>query len=280
VISALLFSRYRLKQRSNVQLQKAFENLKETQQQLIQQEKLASLGQMTAGIAHEIQNPLNFVINFSSVSKELVTELETATSDKEKNELMNMLKDNLTKIEYHGVRSDQIVKAMMMHSRTGTGEKAIADMNALCEEMINLASYSNTLENPGFNCKMERVFSPALPAMWIVPQDISKVILNLLNNALYAVREKKSDAKISVSTQRSGDGIKITVKDNGPGISVLDRGKIFQPFFTTKPAGEGTGLGLSISFDIIKAHGGEMKLNSPPEGGAEFVVILPMQNLK
>jgi two-component system NtrC family sensor kinase len=280
VISALLFSRYQLKQRNNVQLQTAFENLKETQQQLVQQEKLASLGQMTAGIAHEIQNPLNFVINFSSVSKELVTELEAATSSQEKVELMNMLKDNLSKIEFHGIRSDQIVKAMMMHSRTGPGEKAIADMNALCEEMINLASYSNTLENPGFNCRIERAFSPALPATWIVPQDISKVILNLLNNAFYAVREKRNDAKISVMTEQTGDTIKITVKDNGPGVSVVDREKIFQPFFTTKPAGEGTGLGLSISFDMIKAHGGEMKLNSPAEGGAEFIVILPITERK
>jgi two-component system NtrC family sensor kinase len=278
VISALLFSRYQLKQRNNVQLQNAFENLKETQQQLVQQEKLASLGQMTAGIAHEIQNPLNFVINFSSVSKELVAELEAATSAQEKAELMNMLKDNLAKIEYHGVRSDQIVKAMMMHSRSGPGEKAIADMNALCEEMINLANYSNTLENPGFNCRIERSFSPALPATWIVPQDVSKVILNLLNNAFYAVREKKNDAKISVMTEQIGDTIKITVKDNGPGVSTLDREKIFQPFFTTKPAGEGTGLGLSISFDMIKAHGGDMKLNSPAEGGAEFIVILPVTN--
>ena len=276
VVSVLLLSLYRVKQRSNVQLKRALENLKETQQQLVQQEKLASLGQMTAAIAHEIKNPLNFVINFSSLSRDLVGELETATPG-EQREIIAMLKENLAKIEHHSSRSDQVVKAMLMHSRTGSAERVPTDINALCKEMMSLAAHSSKLEDPGFSFTMDSSFSPALPALRIVPQEISRVILNLLDNAIYAVKQEGTTPKITLSTQRSGDAALIVIKDNGPGIPVADREKIFQPFFTTKPSGKGTGLGLSISYDIVKAHGGEIRINAPAEGGTEFIVELPVK---
>ena len=266
------------------EIEKAYNELKTTQQQLIQSEKMASLGELTAGIAHEIQNPLNFVNNFSEVNKELVDELksELATGNMQSaNEIADDIKDNSEKINHHGKRADAIVKGMLQHSRISSGIKEPTDINALCEEYLRLSYHGLRAKDKSFNATMRTDFDDTIGNINIIPQDIGRVVLNLINNAFYAVDEKKKqngdgyEPTVTVSTSKNNGKIEIKVKDNGNGIpqKVLD--KIFQPFFTTKPTGQGTGLGLSLSYDIVKAHGGELKVETKEGEGSEFVISIP-----
>jgi len=275
---------------TNAALQKSLEELRAAQAQLIQSEKMASLGELTAGIAHEIQNPLNFVNNFSEVSTELVDEMNEEIDNgnlAEAKEIANDLKLNLEKINHHGKRAGDIVKGMLQHSRTSSGQKELTDINALTDEYLRLAYHGHRATDKTFNAKLKTDFDKTIGTINIIPQDIGRVILNLITNAFYAVDEKKKqnpedyEPTVSVSTQHSlshGEGrgeVLISVKDNGPGIpqKVLD--KIFQPFFTTKPTGQGTGLGLSLAYDIVKAHGGELKVETKEGEGTEFLIQLP-----
>jgi two-component system NtrC family sensor kinase len=251
----------------------------------VQSEKMASLGELTAGIAHEIQNPLNFVNNFSEVSNELIEEMKTelqAGNLKDAAELAESIKQNLEKITHHGKRADGIVKGMLQHSRAGSGQKEPTDLNFLCDEYLRLAYHGYRAKEKSFNAKFESDFDPSLPKVSVVGQDIGRVILNLINNAFYAVTEMKRqndngyDPKVSVITKNLSGKVEIRVKDNGIGISEKVLEKIFQPFFTTKPTGQGTGLGLSLSYDIIKAHGGTLEVNSKQGEGSEFIIQLPV----
>ncbi len=300
-------------------LKQSLDHLKSTQAQLIQSEKMASLGELTAGIAHEIQNPLNFVNNFSEVNSELIEELKREKSkvknerdDQLESELLNDIAENEKKINHHGKRADAIVKGMLQHSQKSSGKKEPTDINALCDEYLRLAYHArlNAIGGQGlrakdktFNVTMQTDFDESLSAdeagignINIVPQDIGRVLLNLINNAFYAVNEKqkaeslptgqaglklKAESKayeptISVSTKRIGSNIEIRVTDNGNGIPQKIVDKIFQPFFTTKPTGQGTGLGLGLSYDIVKAHSGEIKVESKEGEGAEFIIQLPV----
>jgi signal transduction histidine kinase len=299
------------------EIEKAYHELKTTQTQLIQQEKMASLGQLTAGIAHEIQNPLNFVNNFSEVNNELIDELnaERLKSKAERNDqleadIIKDIKENEEKILHHGKRADAIVKSMLQHSKASTGKKESTDVNALTDEYLRLSYHGMRAKDKSFNAEFITDFDETFGKINVVPQDIGRVLLNLYNNAFYATSEKlKAESLtqrnykplVSITTRKlnspSGDGgIEIIVTDNGNGIpqNILD--KIFQPFFTTKPTGQGTGLGLSLSYDIIKAHGGEIKVRTKEreglsadlsdealakseavaEAGSEFVIQLPM----
>ena len=273
--------------RQTVEIRTTLEDLKSTQSQLIQSEKMASLGELTAGIAHEIQNPLNFVNNFSDVNRELVDELKTelATGNTQvANEIADDIKANEEKINHHGKRADAIVKGMLQHSRSSTGQKEPTNINALCDEYLRLAFHGLRAKDKSFNATMKPEFDESIGNINIIPQDIGRVILNLINNAFYAVDEKKNlrqaqgdsyEPTVSVSTKRVNNKVEIKVKDNGNGIpqKVLD--KIFQPFFTTKPTGQGTGLGLSLSYDIIKAHGGELQVKTKEGEFTEFLIHLP-----
>lgn len=265
-------------------LKLAEEKILAAQNQLIHSEKMASLGQMTAGIAHEIQNPLNFVNNFSQLSKELIGEFNSADNEEEKLEILSDIKSNLEKINHHGKRADSIVKGMLMHSRNNIEEKQLTDLNALCDETMNLSFHSMRSTVPNFNCEIEKNFPTDVPKANIILQDISRVILNLLNNAFYIVHEKsegnKDDIKnftpkVSISTSYKNGFIRISIRDNGNGIPDSIKEKIFEPFFTTKPTGEGTGLGLSISYDIVKAHNGTMKLETKSGEFTVFIITLP-----
>jgi ligand-binding sensor domain-containing protein/signal transduction histidine kinase len=270
-------------QRDN--LKQTVQELKKTQTQLIQSEKMASLGELTAGIAHEIQNPLNFVNNFSEVNTELIDELEQEIEKgnvREAKEIANEIKENEQKISHHGKRADAIIKGMLQHSRASTGQKELTDINALADEYLRLSYHGMRATDKSFNSTLQTDFDTNLGKINIIPQEIGRVLLNLFNNAFYGVTEKKKQQgetyipTVSVSTRKLGDGIEITVRDNGIGIpqKVLD--KIFQPFFTTKPTGQGTGLGLSLSYDIIKAHGGEIKVETIEKMYAEFTFRLPL----
>jgi len=274
----------------NQELEESYKNLKSTQAQLVQSEKMASLGELTAGIAHEIQNPLNFVNNFSEVSQELIEELaeEIEKGDlQEVKELSADIKGNLEKIKHHGKRADAIVKGMLAHSRTGKGEKSSTDINALAEEYLKLSYHGLRAKDKSFNADFKTDFDPDLPKVNVVPQDIGRVLLNLINNSFQAVsaeasterrRSADSDYKptVTVKTQlTTNDQILITIKDNGPGIPDDIKDKIFQPFFTTKPTGQGTGLGLSLSYDIVKANGGHLSYTDDQAGGARFIIQLP-----
>jgi signal transduction histidine kinase len=271
--------------------EEALTELQATQKQLIQSEKMASLGELTAGIAHEIQNPLNFVNNFSEVSKELLDEMKTELAIGNSEEAIMLADDviqNLEKINHHGKRADAIVKGMLLHSQTSTGKKEPTDINKLAGEYLQLAYHAIKGKDNTFNVTMNTDLDKTISNINIIPQDIGRVMLNLINNAFYAVAEKKKlepdgyEPTVSVSTNRSlsfGEGrgeVTIIVKDNGNGIPQKVIDKIFQPFFTTKPTGQGTGLGLSLSYDIIKAHGGEIKINSREGEGAEFIIQLPI----
>jgi signal transduction histidine kinase len=270
------------------QLKQSLEDLRAVQAQLIQSEKMASLGELTAGIAHEIQNPLNFVNNFSDVNKELLEELKEE-ADKgnidEVKAIANDVIDNSEKINHHGKRADAIVKGMLQHSRVSTGQKEPTDINALADEYLRLSYHGMRAKDKNFNATIETDFDEGIAKINIVPQDIGRVLLNLFNNAFYTVSERRASTSssgqpyeptVSVSTKMIDNKILISVKDNGVGISpkVVDR--IFQPFFTTKPTGQGTGLGLSLSYDIIKAHGGEIKVETKEDAGAEFIAQLPV----
>jgi len=245
---------------------------------------MASLGELTAGIAHEIQNPLNFVNNFSDVNKELVDELKTELSKgnmQSANDIADSIRANEEKINHHGKRADAIVKGMLQHSRANSGQKEMIDMNALVDEYLRLAYQGLRARDKSFNAKLETDLDHSLNKVYIVPQDIGRVILNLVNNAFYSVSEKARGAsvyepKVTVRTKQAADKVIIKVADNGNGIPPDAIGKIFQPFFTTKPAGQGTGLGLSMSYDIINAHGGEIKVDTKEGEGSEFVIQLPL----
>ncbi len=264
-------------------LQQSLENLKSTQAQLIQSEKMASLGELTAGIAHEIQNPLNFVNNFSEVNKEMIEEateeIDKGNVDEVKNILID-IKDNSEKINHHGKRADAIVKGMLQHSKQTKGIKEPTDINALCDEYLRLSYHGMRAKAKNFNADIKTEFDDSIGKINIVPQDIGRVLLNIINNAFYATNERKKTADenykpfVSVQTKKINDKVEIKVVDNGNGIpqNIID--KIFQPFFTTKPTGQGTGLGLSLSYDIIKAHGGEIKVETKEGEGSEFVIQL------
>jgi len=261
------------------EVEKAYAELKFTQAQLIQSEKMASLGELTAGIAHEIQNPLNFVNNFSEVSNELMEEMreELDKGDiEEAKALSDDIRGNLEKITHHGKRADAIVKGMLAHSRAGKGEKEPTDLNALAEEYLKLSYHGLRAKDKSFNADFKTDFDPDLPKVNVVPQDIGRVLLNLINNAFQACAQSGiENPLISVKTERNtSDEIRITITDNGHGIPDDIKDKIFQPFFTTKPTGQGTGLGLSLSYDIVKAHGGNLSVVSKENEGSEFVILL------
>jgi len=270
------------------ELQTSLENLQSTQKQLIQSEKMASLGELTAGIAHEIQNPLNFVNNFSEVSNELIDEMKAELDKGELDEakaIAEDVKQNLEKILHHGKRADGIVKGMLQHSRSSSGTKELTDINALADEYLRLAYHGLRAKDKSFNATMKTDFDTTIGNILILPQDIGRVILNLITNAFYVVAEKKKqqsagmadyEPTVSVSTKKAAGKVSITVKDNGNGIPQKILDKIFQPFFTTKPTGQGTGLGLSLSYDIIKAHGGEITLSTKENEGSAFVIELPV----
>ncbi len=279
----------RVKHRT-AQLSKSVDDLKSTQAQLIQSEKMASLGELTAGIAHEIQNPLNFVNNFSELSNELVDEMkdEFKKGDTEEGfSIADDIKQNLTKIAHHGKRADAIVKGMLAHSRAGKGEKEPTDINALAEEYLKLSYHGLRAKDKSFNADFKTDFDPNLPKVNVVPQDIGRVLLNLINNAFQAVNERSKKGElgykpeVSVETQlKTNNQILITISDNGPGIPEDIKEKIFQPFFTTKPTGQGTGLGLSLSYDIVKAHGGELNVESTEEQLTTFKLTIPVDGQK
>jgi signal transduction histidine kinase len=294
-VFSLAYSRFKDLTQARIDLQRlkeekqraesALTELKSTQTQLIQAEKMASLGELTAGIAHEIQNPLNFVNNFSEVSNELIAEMKDELAKGNNNgaiQLVEDVKQNLDKINFHGKRADAIVKSMLQHSRKSTGQKEPTDINALADEYLRLAYHGFRAKDKSFNAKFEINLDDSIGKMNVVPQEIGRVILNLINNAFYAVSEKKKqnlagyEPIVTVSTIKSNGNTEIKVQDNGNGIPQQSLDKIFQPFFTTKPTGQGTGLGLSLSYDIVtKGHGGELKVNTKEGEGTEFVIQLP-----
>ncbi|HAK77018.1 MAG TPA: histidine kinase [Runella sp.] len=270
------------------ELQQALEHLKATQEQLIQSEKLASLGELTAGIAHEIQNPLNFVNNFSEVSVELLDELKSERArpkeDRDEGleaEILDDIFQNLEKINHHGKRASSIVTGMLQHSRASTGKKEPVNLNALADEYLRLSYHGLRAKDKSFNAKMNTFFDESLPKVNVIPQDFGRVLLNLINNAFYAVQARSLSQPenymptVTVSTQNTDQGIIIKVGDNGTGIPEELKSKIFQPFFTTKPTGQGTGLGLSLAYDIVtKGHGGTIELDSVEGEGTTFTITL------
>ncbi len=327
IISVISIIANRQKQKSNIilknqkeevniqkiKVENALASLQSTQAQLIQSEKMASLGELTAGIAHEIQNPLNFVNNFSELNNELVTELndelamgnEQLAKDNKQDVLLkiqsaidiaNDLKENSKKINQHGKRAESIVKGMLEHSRKSNGVKDLTDINKLCDEFVRLSYHGLRAKDAKFNCDYKLDLDPNLPLVNVVSQDIGRVILNIVNNAFQASAENLvglsviplkdqrglSDGQneyiplVSVSTKYLGDKIEISITDNGPGIPDHIKDKIFQPFFTTKPSGQGTGLGLSLAYDIVKAHGGEITVESKNGYGTEFIIKIPI----
>jgi two-component system, NtrC family, sensor kinase len=265
--------------------------LRTTQDRLVQTQKLASLGQLTAGIAHEIKNPLNFVNNFSGVSAELIDELKEALKGAplderiscEITELTNTLRDNLEKVVQHGKRADAIVKNMLLHAREGSDEHRLVDVNALVEESLNLAYHGARAENQSFKINMERSLDPTAGQVDVFPQEITRALLNLISNGFYAATKRKEqgtsdtyEPTLVASTKNLGDRVEITIRDYGTGIPPEVREKMFNPFFTTKPAGEGTGLGLSITHDIIvKQHSGSIDVDTRPGEYTEVRIVLP-----
>jgi signal transduction histidine kinase/Tfp pilus assembly protein PilF len=285
IFGLLMFRNNRQKHKINTKLENTLANLQATQKQLVQSEKMASLGELTAGIAHEIQNPLNFVNNFSEVSTELVDEMKSEIKKgnyDEVNVIADDVKQNLEKINHHGQRAADIVKGMLQHSRSSSGLKEPTDINALADEYLRLAYHGLRAKDIDFNATMKTDFDKSIGKIKIIPQDIGRVILNLITNAFYAVNEKSKqgiadyEPTVSVSTKKVNDKVEIKVTDNGNGIPANILDKIFQPFFTTKPTGQGTGLGLSLSYDIVKAHGGELMVESKEGAGSEFLIQLPI----
>ncbi|MDP1795805.1 MAG: ATP-binding protein [Daejeonella sp.] len=276
--------------RQTGEIRQTLANLKSTQSQLIQSEKMASLGELTAGIAHEIQNPLNFVNNFSEVTNELIDEMneELDKGDvEEAKAIAGDIKQNLQKITHHGKRADSIVKGMLQHSRASSNQKEFANVNKLADEYLRLAYHGLRAKDKSFNAELVTNFDEKLPLVEIVPQDIGRVLLNLFTNAFYAVQERNKEEKdkgttfkptVKLSTSADNKFIKIRVEDNGTGIPEHIKDKIMQPFFTTKPTGEGTGLGLSMSYDIVvKAHGGTIDINSKEGEFTEFAITIPIE---
>jgi len=273
------------------ELGKSLEGLRTTQDRLIQTEKLASLGQLTAGIAHEIKNPLNFVNNFSSISAELVDELQEVLAGAnldnrlraQISEIADTLQGNLHRVVQHGKRADSIVRNMLLHSRRGSGERQPADINAVVEESLNLAFHGARAEKQDFNITLESFFDPTAGEVDLFPQEITRVLLNLISNGFYAVTKRKLEANgadyeptLAAITRNLGDSVEIRIRDNGMGIPAEVREKMFDPFFTTKPPGEGTGLGLSLSYDIVvKQHAGSIDVDTQPGEFTEFRIVLP-----
>ncbi|HPE57497.1 MAG TPA: ATP-binding protein [Bacteroidales bacterium] len=291
IIALLLYRNNRQRRKSNKVLKQTLNDLKATQTQLIHSEKMASLGELTAGIAHEIQNPLNFINNFSEVNTELITELNEEIDKGELEQVRVIAKDiaqNEIKISHHGKRADSIVKGMLHHSRKSTGEKKAIDFNKMADEYLRLSYHGLRAKDKSFNADFKLEADESLGKVEVIPEDFGRVLLNLINNAFYAVSEKAKKnpegykPEVIVKTELSpsadgGRGVTIRVKDNGPGIPAEIKDKIFQPFFTTKPTGQGTGLGLSMSYDIItKGHGGEITVESQAGEGTEFIVTLPL----
>ncbi len=279
-----------LLQDEKVKVETALTDLKATQVQLIHAEKMASLGELTAGIAHEIQNPLNFVNNFSELSQELVDELLAemdAGRPADAREIGADIKANLAKIEHHGKRADGIVRGMLLHSRSSGGAVEPTDINTLCDEYLRLAYHGLRAKDKEFNVEMITDYDPTVGKVPVIPQDFGRVVLNVISNAFYAVNAKRAGAAfaktddfapaVRLTTERTGAQVSIHIRDNGDGIPPGVRDKIFQPFFTTKPTGEGTGLGLSLSYEIIKAHGGQIAVESVPGEYTEFTISLPAQ---
>ncbi len=298
IIASLLYRNNRHKQKANKILESTLVNLTTTQTQLIQSEKMASLGELTAGIAHEIQNPLNFVNNFSEINSELIDELNeklemgneqlaignlqlVSANMQSAKEISQNLKENEEKVTNHGKRADAIVKSMLQHSRSSNGQKAPTDINLLADEYLRLAYHGLRAKDKSFNAELITDFDLAIEKVNMIPQEIGRVLLNLLNNAFYAVSESKRrnqafNPTVSISTKKTNDKIIISVSDNGNGIPESIKEKIFQPFFTTKSTGEGTGLGLSLSYDIVtKGHGGELKVETKEGEGSSFIIQLP-----
>lgn len=286
VVAFVLYRSRRQKQKAKKHIEAAYDQLTATQSQLIQSEKMASLGELTAGIAHEIQNPLNFVNNFSEINAELLKELRDEVKKGNLKEIETLAKDieeNEKKIKHHGQRAEGIVKGMLQHSRTSKGEKEPTDINILADEYLRLAYHGLRAKDKSFNADFRTEFDETLPKINVVPQDLGRVLLNLINNAFYAVDKKAKEKagadsykpEVIVATKKLDKLIEISVRDNGGGIPEQVRNKIFQPFFTTKPAGSGTGLGLSLSYDIVKAHGGEIKVESNENIGTEFIITIP-----
>jgi signal transduction histidine kinase len=268
------------------QVEESMERLQSTQSQLVQAEKMASLGELTAGIAHEIQNPLNFVNNFAEINTELIDELKKEIEPAgiiSANELVEDIKANSEKITHHGNRADAIVKSMLQHSRKTSAQKELTDINALCDEYMRLFYHGLRAKDKSFNAEYDTKFDTNLPLISVIPQDIGRVILNLINNAFYAVNarqkmEQDSGYKplVTLTTSKQGDQVVIEVADNGTGMPEQVKEKIFQPFFTTKPTGEGTGLGSSLSYDIVtKGHGGSINVSTSTNQGTVFSVQLP-----
>ncbi len=267
------------------ELQHALHELKATQTQLIHSEKMASLGELTAGIAHEIQNPLNFVNNFSELNSELIEEMKTEIERGNLAALIEIadnIKENEEKIMHHGKRADGIVKGMLQHSRSSNGQKELTDINALADEYLRLSYHGLRAKDKSFNAMMETHFDESLQKIQVIPQDVGRAFLNLFTNAFYAVSEKKKHSgeeykpTVTITTRKCKEGVEITVRDNGDGIPEKALDKIFQPFFTTKPSGEGTGLGLSLSYEIItQGHGGDIRADTKDGEFAEFTIKLP-----
>ncbi len=281
VVAIFLYRNNRLKQRSKQKVEVAYERLKTTQARLIHAEKMASLGELTAGIAHEIQNPLNFVNNFSDVNQELLDELSESIKMKnwvEVEEILQNLRENENKVMHHGRRAEEIVRSMLLHSRGNEGEKEHTDINALCDEYLRLAYHGFRANDKTFNVHYELDLDESLPKIEVVPQDIGRVLLNLINNAFQAVAGVEQP-KVTVATKKLNGKIMITVTDNGPGIPDNIRDKIFQPFFTTKPSGQGTGLGLSLAYDIVKGHGGRLNVAREESSGTVFSFELPLNEI-
>jgi signal transduction histidine kinase len=284
VVFDLAYTRYedfRQLEAKNREIEETLARLRETQEQLVQREKMASLGQLTAGIAHEIKNPLNFVNNFAGLIRELVTELEETTDPAERQALLGDLKTNAGRIEEHGRRADAIVRQMMEHARSGSGDRVVADVNALVDEYSNHAVHAARARRPGFRPSVRIDLHPDTGAVEMVPQEIGRVVINLLDNAFDATRQRASKEgtdyvpSVTVTTRRVADGVEIGVQDNGPGIPESVRTRIFEPFFTTKPTGEGTGLGLSLAYDIVtKGHRGALTFESNGTG-TTFRLRLP-----
>ena len=288
VFSVILWNSNKKQHTANKLLQKQQDELKATQNQLIQSEKMASLGELTAGIAHEIQNPLNFVNNFSEVNAELIDELKLEIAEgnyEEVNSIADDIKQNEQKINMHGKRADAIVKGMLQHSQSSSGKKEPTDINALADEYLRLSYHGLRAKNKTFNAELVTHYDQDIAKINVIPQDIGRVLLNLFNNAFYAVNQKAKTAgedykpEVTISTLKENGNLLIKVKDNGIGIPDAIKDKIMQPFFTTKPTGEGTGLGLSLTYDmVVKGHGGNIQVNSVEGEGSEFIISLPISS--
>jgi len=296
IVYAFILYRSRSLKQQNLQLEEkvmvrtkelnhSLEELRAVQAQLIQSEKMASLGELTSGIAHEIQNPLNFVNNFSELNRELIRDLKAEVKNgnfQEADALADSIEANEEKINHHGKRADGIVKSMLQHSRTRTGKRELTDINALCDEYLRLSYHGYRAKDKSFTSKSETDFDTSLPKINVVPQDIGRVVLNLINNAFYVVNEKAKrsingyEPAVILGTKGLNGTVEIAVRDNGSGVPDSIREKIFQPFFTTKPTGQGTGLGLSLSYDIVKAHGGELNVETKEGEGSVFTIRLPV----